>query len=400
LAGVVSIVRRPIKLAQELQQGPREVDLYEWTGVKFALPAVEADGRVSAEEVMRKALHARGGTEALASIHSYHAKGTVEQDLGLAASLVEFFMTESNQFFAGIECKSHISPQAGYYEEGFDGRTAWEAQSKTSSKVLNDRRYRNCRDFAAFFAWCDLPEHYQSAECAGEAWFEGRKCYVLKLVTWSGRELTHYYDSSTFLLAGGIEVADTALGPVLSKATYSAYQPFGGFLFPTLLRTDSKLNRTVIRHDSLELNGVEASVFETPLKAKALAAHSAKGPSAAQPPFPFPIDPKVYDGYVGQYRHFLLFGLVHVGPTLSIWRKTDAVGDHLIVSARGLGTGELYPVSETSFVDNLEPENVVFRVTFLKDRKRGATGLMAYWHGNKLGVARISREPAGWSAPH
>src|SRR5207247_10465484 len=103
-----------------------------------------------------------------------------------------------------------------------------------------------------------------------------------------------------------------------------------------------------------------------------------------------------YDAYVGQYRKTFLFGLIRVGPTLSISHLTDEVGDHLIASVRGLpgyGGEEFFPLSETRFIVSPTAADDV-RFTFVRNKDRKSTSVNVYWNATKLSGARISNKPA------
>ena len=68
-----------INLAAELAKGPREVELKQLFRdqqefLTFARPEVTQPSALSAEEVLSKALEARGGVDALRRIRSIHAK--------------------------------------------------------------------------------------------------------------------------------------------------------------------------------------------------------------------------------------------------------------------------------------------------------------------------------------
>src|SRR5205085_1835456 len=89
------------------------------------------------------------------------------------------------------------------------------------------------------------------------------------------------------------------------------------------------------------------SGFKDPIKLKKISADSPETPPPVQ------LGSKIYDDYVGQYRKALLFGLIHVGPTLSISHETDELGNHLIASVRGVpgyDTAEFFPISDASFI--------------------------------------------------
>jgi|SRR5439155_7425518 len=113
-------------------------------------------------------------------------------------------------------------------------------------------------------------------------------------------------------------------------------------------------------------------------------------------PAPVHIAPKSYDGYVDQYRKAFVFGLIRLGPTLSISHENDELGDHLVAHVRGLpgyDRGEIFPKSETSFIPGPTTSDD-FQLTFVRNRKGKATHVMVYWNGSRIRGTRISNEPA------
>src|SRR5262249_27310195 len=110
------------------------------------------------------------------------------------------------------------------------------------------------------------------------------------------------------------------------------------------------------------------------------------------PPFVRPSS-KVYENDAGQYRKTLLFGLIRIGPTLSISHQKDEVGDHLTASARGFGSAEVFPISESTFILSPDSGNEL-RLTFLRSRKNQTKGVLVYWNGKKIHGTRVSKEPA------
>jgi CubicO group peptidase (beta-lactamase class C family) len=87
--------------------------------------------------------------------------------------------------------------------------------------------------------------------------------------------------------------------------------------------------------DSQALNLVLTSLspysgFKDPIKLTRISTN------VPEVPAPVRLDSRIYDGYGGRYRKAFLFGLVHLGPTLSITHETDELGNHLIASVRGV----------------------------------------------------------------
>lgn len=112
------------------------------------------------------------------------------------------------------------------------------------------------------------------------------------------------------------------------------------------------------------------------------------------PPTPAPVhlDPTAYEGYVGRYRKTLLFGLIRVGPTLSITHKKDELGSHLFASVHGTGTEEIFPTSKTSFITGYTVADDL-RFTFVRNKKGTTKSVIVLWNGKKLSGRRISNQP-------
>lgn len=111
------------------------------------------------------------------------------------------------------------------------------------------------------------------------------------------------------------------------------------------------------------------------------------------PPVPVRIDSSKYESYVGQYRKTLLFGLIRVGPTLSISHLKDELGIHLIAHVRGLGSEEIFPMSDTSFIPGPTVDGDL-KLTFVRNKKGRAKGAVVLWNGKKYRGTRISNKLA------
>ena len=212
----------------------------------------------SADEILRRALAARGGEAAIARIRSYHCKGTVDTAEGNRCNF-ESFAARPNQ--------SHTIYDFGggsRFEAGFDGEIAWNRNLSQAAEKLHGEELNESKDAADWFGCYDDPRAYRSIQYVGETIFEGRKCYQLRMVNGSGREETNYYNATNFLLAGVLEraIIDSNLVPLTTS--FTDYGKFSGFLFPTRYRCRSDWLECVVRIKSVEVNCVDASTFKMP----------------------------------------------------------------------------------------------------------------------------------------
>jgi choloylglycine hydrolase len=220
------------------------------------------EGSPSAEEIMRKALAARGGREAASRLSSLHSRGTTDPSWQKGKHLpLESFATRSNKLLVTVESRP-VSP-SGHYEYGFDGQRGWEKPFGADSKMLDGKALNDCRE-AAEFSLGD-PGDCLSMRFLGEVPFAGRMCWALQVVRKSGKEETHYYDAVTFLPAGA--VGYSAAKETWVMTTLRDYRDFGGFKFPTRIDCQRRWNKYVIRLRSIEVNTVEDSVFKMPTTA-------------------------------------------------------------------------------------------------------------------------------------
>jgi D-alanyl-D-alanine-carboxypeptidase/D-alanyl-D-alanine-endopeptidase len=114
-------------------------------------------------------------------------------------------------------------------------------------------------------------------------------------------------------------------------------------------------------------------------------------------PAPIQLQPEIYERYIGQYRKTFLFGLIRLGPTLSISHELDELGNHFVASVEGVpsySTAEFFPVTENCFIVNPITTGDKIRLTFLRNRKGKATRVGVYWDGKKLRGTRVSDQPA------
>jgi len=274
-----------INLAAELRRRPREVQLRELFGNRgeVVLRGVTREVAISGDEVLRKSLETRGGLAAALKIRSYHAKG--EADLGfgwMEASPFEYFAMRPNKWRHICTPKSAYGLKLDGFDAGFDGQTGWDAPFGAALQLLTGRRLDRQREQGEFFACYDDPAYYQSVTCLGEAAFDGKTCYALKLVTSSNQEETHYYDTTSFLLVGIVGNVESEVGPTLQMTTLGNYREFGGFQFPMRIGWQTHSSRGVVHYSSIEVNAVRPSTFQLPKKLPTQPAATGKTPLASK----------------------------------------------------------------------------------------------------------------------
>lgn len=376
---------KTFRLADELKEGRHELDLDKWFGwpkpKPLSPPPVIARSTLPAAGILQRALEVRGGEKAAAKIRSIHGKGTVDKTdmVCLRALPTEYSAMRPNRYRWVLDICPPAGPDLGRYVEGFDGRIGWNINPGSSCQILRGKQYDQRKDSAGFFGWYEKPGVYASAECLGEARFAGKLCYDLKVVSKTHNEYFEYYDTTNFLFAGSFSRLPDGSGWEIT--TFSDYRSFDGFLMPMRGEWRDDSGGGSLQFSSMEINTV------TNISPAPVLAH---------------LDSKTYDQYVGQYRKALLFGLVHLGPTLSISYAADKLlGHHLVASARGLpqapgnNSGNFFPMKANSFSIDPEITDDKIDLTFGRLRNGKATRVIVNWNGKILSGVRISDKPAG-----
>lgn len=99
-----------------------------------------------------------------------------------------------------------------------------------------------------------------------------------------------------------------------------------------------------------------------------------------------------FDGCVGCYRP-ALFGLIPIGPTVSIYREDDDSGGHLMGHVPGQFDNEpteLFPITRTTVIT---PDLDGAWITFHRDRRGRASRVRVHLNGKDISGVRISDRP-------
>ncbi len=109
-------------------------------------------------------------------------------------------------------------------------------------------------------------------ESAGTEYFDGRQCYILKLIDASGKERTMYIDAATFLEAGSQSMRNSHMGGSMQVViTNIAYTEFDGIMFPTQIRQKmGDVQEMTITISDVSFAPVEKHVFELPESIRSL----------------------------------------------------------------------------------------------------------------------------------
>lgn len=218
--------------------------------------------RLSAEQILEKAIEAAGGREAYARLQTTLARGTVEFEGQHLHGTVEFYAKAPNKRLLVFDLE-HLGPT----RQGFDGKVAWIEDPINGLRRLSGADLQRVRLEAAFHHPLKWRELYAAIELAGVEQVAGRPAYVLRLSPRRGKPALHYYDTESFLLVRQDIVQEIAQGTVEVRAWLSDYRDAGGVKTPFRIEQEMPGARVVIRFHEIRNNvPLDDALFAMPAR--------------------------------------------------------------------------------------------------------------------------------------
>ena len=229
-------------------------------------PAVEpAPSLPSAAEVLERHREAIGGAEAIRRYTSRRIAGRFELTAQAIAGPLEILAAAPDRIVLRMELGG-----LGRVERGFDGTTGWSIDPGIGPRLLQGRELDELRHSAEFYSELKDPSQFSSSAVLERTTFEGKDCYVLKLVRRSGIEVTEYYEVGSGLLVGSQMNSTSAMGSIPTTVVVDDYKEFGGVLMPTRVRQRAMGVEWVLTTTSVEHDTVPAGAFALPAAIAAL----------------------------------------------------------------------------------------------------------------------------------
>ncbi len=220
--------------------------------------------RLTAEEILEKALAATGGRAPRQRITSIVSKGTLEVVTQGLQGTIEIYAKAPNkmlivQTIPGLEIK-----------QGFDGQVGWISHSLLGFQRLEGAELAAFKRTATFQPELRWRELYEKIELVGEKKVGDRTAYVIRLTPAVGHPVTQYYDSETFRLLRTDTTQQGPLGAIAQESYPSDYREVEGVLVPFTLTLKTPTAVVVIHITERKTNvEIDDARFAPPQSAKA-----------------------------------------------------------------------------------------------------------------------------------
>lgn len=230
---IITIVGNAREIAKGLEKYG-EVKYFDIDGNPIAAPVVkEVSGDVTAESVLRKALQAYGGEEAIAAIKDASLTGT----MGLMG-----------QTFAYVQ--QHVMPD-GYFAAIKMGEMALMTQKKAGSEYSASMQGASMPVEGDAKADLDAKamlyeeRYYLSTpgyqfELQGIEAVEGKEAYKMKITSPGGSTSTSFFDVATGLRVKDMREQELGpMGKVVMTTTFKEYKAYNGVQIPVKVNIDA-----------------------------------------------------------------------------------------------------------------------------------------------------------------
>jgi zinc protease len=215
---------------------------------------------LTASQVIDRSIEATGGKRALEKLSSTYAKGTMLFTAQELHGIIERYAKAPNKQLTVTNLEG-----VGETRQGFDGRVAWAQDPSGRVTELTGIALEETKRDAAFDAPLKWRDHFPKASLAGEASIGGRKAYVIRLATASGKVSTRYYDAGTFLLLRETARFDTPQGAMDITTEFSDYRDVDGIQTPFRIKQVMPMGEVVMTVTELKYNvPIEDALFVKP----------------------------------------------------------------------------------------------------------------------------------------
>jgi photosynthetic reaction center cytochrome c subunit len=193
------------------------------------LPSAQAtSGAPTIDQVFDKYTKALGGTEPLAKLTSYTAKGTSQLFGEARSDLFEIYAKAPNQL------ATVVHQREGDLSRTFDGRDAWVLLPLTvvPEYPLTGGALEGARLDAQLAFPARLKQFFNTWRVSYPATLDGHEVNVVQATGAARQVATFYFDKQSGLLTRVIHYATSVVGRVPVQIDYSDYRPVAGVMLP------------------------------------------------------------------------------------------------------------------------------------------------------------------------
>jgi hypothetical protein len=142
-------------------------------------------------------------------------------------------------------------PGMGKIEAGYDGTTAWSMDPMQGARVLAGAELDQIKDEANRRGVVRSPELFTSIETVADTTMNSERCFLVKLVWKSGREMWDCYSASSGLLVASRSTQKNPMGEIPVLTLFNDYKKFGDVMVATKMTQEAMGQQQILTVSSV-----------------------------------------------------------------------------------------------------------------------------------------------------
>ncbi|HST22120.1 MAG TPA: protein kinase [Blastocatellia bacterium] len=214
------------------------------------------DARV--DETLNHYVEALGGTDAIESVTSRVARGTLEMS-DLEVGTVEIYARAPNKYALIMKMAG------GVIRTGYNGSVGWAQEASEGVRRLEGAELAAMKRDAEFYKEIKLKELFSTINFNGKSSVNGRDAYVMTAIPPEGGSEKWYFDTKSGLLIRNDSERESMQGMTETESYIEQYKVIDGINLPVRLsQSNGVINLTIKIKDINHNVTINDSVFNMP----------------------------------------------------------------------------------------------------------------------------------------
>lgn len=161
-------------------------------------------------------------------------------------------------------------PGMGEVLVGFDGTTAWAVDPMQGPRLLAGSELNQAKDDADRRTMVYQPDMFTTMQTVADTTMNSERCYLVKLVSKSGRESYSCFSAASGLLVASKSTQKTPMGDIPVVSLVSDYKKFGDFTVATKIVQELMGQQQILTISSVEASNAAGVTISAPAAIQAL----------------------------------------------------------------------------------------------------------------------------------
>jgi len=161
-------------------------------------------------------------------------------------------------------------PGMGDVTVGYDGTTAWAVDPMQGPRILSGKELDQAKDDADRRTMVRQPDMFTSMETIKDTTMNAERCYLVKLVSKTGRESHDCFSATSGLIVASKSTQKTAMGDIPVVSLLSDYKKFGDITVATKTVMELMGQQQILTISSVEISNAAGITITPPPAVQAL----------------------------------------------------------------------------------------------------------------------------------